>query len=59
MDDLLRYAHRIAVLYGGRIIGIVERHNATRQLLGRWMAGSTATPATAALATAALATAAL
>jgi general nucleoside transport system ATP-binding protein len=39
LDDLLRYAHRIAVIYGGRIAGIVRREDATRQMIGRWMAG--------------------
>jgi ABC-type uncharacterized transport system ATPase subunit len=38
-DDLMRYAHRIAVIYGGQIAGIVPRESASRQLLGRWMAG--------------------
>jgi len=40
LDDLLRYAHRIAVIYGGRIAGIVRREDATRQMIGRWMAGA-------------------
>jgi ABC-type uncharacterized transport system ATPase subunit len=40
LDDLLRYAHRIAVIHGGRIAGIVRREDATRQMIGRWMAGA-------------------
>jgi len=39
LDDLLVYAHRIAVIYNGRIAGIVRRKNASRQSIGRWMAG--------------------
>jgi simple sugar transport system ATP-binding protein len=39
LDDLLAYAHRIAVIHGGRIVGIVRRQDASRQLIGRWMAG--------------------
>ncbi len=40
LDDLLSYAHRIAVMHDGRFTGIVPRDNADRQLLGRWMAGA-------------------
>ena len=40
LDDLLAYAHRIAVMYGGRIAGIVRREDASRQMIGRWMAGA-------------------
>jgi general nucleoside transport system ATP-binding protein len=39
LDDLLAYAHRIAVMHGGRIVGIVRREDASRQMIGRWMAG--------------------
>jgi general nucleoside transport system ATP-binding protein len=39
LDDLLAYAHRIAVIYGGRFAGIVRRDDASRQMIGRWMAG--------------------
>ena len=39
LDDLLSYAHRIAVIHDGAIMGIVARENADRQTLGRWMAG--------------------
>ena len=39
LDDLLAYAHRIAVIYGGAIAGIVRRQEATRQIIGRLMAG--------------------
>jgi len=39
LDDLLAYAHRIAVMHGGRIVGIVRREAANRQVIGRWMAG--------------------
>jgi len=39
LDDLLSYAHRIAVIHDGEIMGIVRREDADRQALGRWMAG--------------------
>jgi len=39
LDDLLSYAHRIAVIHDGEISGIVPREAADRQTLGRWMAG--------------------
>ena len=39
LDDLMSYAHRIAVIHDGRIAGIVHRDAADRQTLGRWMAG--------------------
>ena len=39
LDDLLAYAHRIAVIYGGTIAGVVRRRDATRQIIGRLMAG--------------------
>jgi general nucleoside transport system ATP-binding protein len=39
LDDLLSYAHRIAVIHDGEISGIVQRQAADRQTLGRWMAG--------------------
>jgi simple sugar transport system ATP-binding protein len=39
LDDLLGYAHRIAAMHAGRIVGIIDREEASRQMLGRWMAG--------------------
>lgn len=39
LDDLMGYAHRIAVMHAGGIVGIIERDEASRQTLGRWMAG--------------------
>ena len=42
LDDLLSYAHRIAVMHDGRFAGIVRREDADRQVLGRWMAGGQA-----------------
>jgi len=42
LDDLMSYAHRIAVIHDGHIAGIVRREDADRQTLGRWMAGYTA-----------------
>lgn len=39
LDDLMSYAHRIAVIHDGRIAGIVGRREADRQTLGRWMTG--------------------
>jgi simple sugar transport system ATP-binding protein len=42
LDDLMSYAHRIAVIHDGRIAGIARRDEADRQILGRWMAGDAA-----------------
>jgi general nucleoside transport system ATP-binding protein len=42
LDDLMSYAHRIAVIHDGEIVGIVRRDEADRQILGRWMAGERA-----------------
>jgi len=39
LDDLLQYAHRIAVLFNGRLMGIVPREGASRDQIGRLMAG--------------------
>jgi ABC-type uncharacterized transport system ATPase subunit len=41
LDDLMSYAHRIAVIHDGHIAGMVRREDADRQALGRWMAGYT------------------
>ena len=42
LDDLLSYAHRIAVMHDGEFAGIVRRSDADRLVLGRWMAGAKA-----------------
>jgi general nucleoside transport system ATP-binding protein len=39
LDELLMYAHRIAVLHGGRLVGVVRREEATRDGIGRMMMG--------------------
>ncbi len=39
LDDLLQYAHRIAILFNGRLMGIVPREAASRDHVGRLMAG--------------------
>jgi general nucleoside transport system ATP-binding protein len=39
LDDLLNYAHRIAVIHDGAVMGFVTRNSADRQTLGHWMAG--------------------
>ena len=39
IDDLLAYAHRIAVLHSGRCVGAVPRVNASRDGIGRMMTG--------------------
>ncbi|HEX4025338.1 MAG TPA: ABC transporter ATP-binding protein [Steroidobacteraceae bacterium] len=45
LDDLMRYAHRIAVLYHGRIVVTVDHRDADRHVLGRWMTGAAAAAA--------------
>lgn len=42
LDDLLHYAHRIAVMYHGRIVTIVPNAGADRYAIGRWMVGGRA-----------------
>ncbi|MEO8040121.1 MAG: ATP-binding cassette domain-containing protein [Betaproteobacteria bacterium] len=44
LDDLMRYAHRIAVLYRGRVAGVIPATAATRQQLGAWMVGHAQAP---------------
>jgi general nucleoside transport system ATP-binding protein len=39
LDDLMSYAHRIAVIHNGAIAGIASHDEADRQMLGRWMTG--------------------
>ena len=39
LDEILALCDRIAVLYEGRIMGIVERAQATAEQLGLLMAG--------------------
>ena len=39
LDDLLQYAHRVAVLFNGRLMGVVARELASRDRIGRLMAG--------------------
>ena len=39
LDELMRYAHRIAVMHGGRLVGIASHGSADRQRLGQWMTG--------------------
>jgi ABC-type uncharacterized transport system ATPase subunit len=45
LDDLMSYAHRIAVIHDGRIAGVVRNEAADRQTLGSWMAGYAAAAA--------------
>jgi simple sugar transport system ATP-binding protein len=40
LDELMLFAHRIAVMRGGRIVGILPREAANRHELGRLMAGA-------------------
>ena len=42
LDDLMSYAHRIAVIRDGKIAGFARRDEADRRMLGRWMAGDAA-----------------
>jgi simple sugar transport system ATP-binding protein len=40
LDEVLALADRIVVIYRGRIVGVVERADATRELIGLLMAGA-------------------
>ena len=42
LDELLRVADRVLVLYRGRVMGECEAAPAERERIGAWMAGSTA-----------------
>jgi simple sugar transport system ATP-binding protein len=42
LDDLMRYAHRIAVLFDGRLVASVPARQADRHTLGGWMTGARA-----------------
>lgn len=42
LDELLEISDRIMVMYGGRIMGIVNQKDATREQLGKMMAGISA-----------------
>jgi len=42
LDDLMHFAHRIAVIFQGKILGTVTREQADRNTLGRWMMGAAA-----------------
>jgi len=39
LDELMALSHRIGILYRGKLMGIVEREEAARETLGRWMLG--------------------
>jgi len=40
LDEVLALADRIAVIYRGRLVGVVERSEANRELIGLLMAGA-------------------
>jgi simple sugar transport system ATP-binding protein len=40
LDEVLALADRIAVIYRGRIVGVVDRADASRELIGLLMAGA-------------------
>ncbi len=41
LDELLEISDRILVMYGGKVMGIVDQKHATREQLGKLMAGIT------------------
>jgi simple sugar transport system ATP-binding protein len=41
LDEILALADRIAVMYEGEIVGVLNRDEATEELLGLMMAGAT------------------
>jgi simple sugar transport system ATP-binding protein len=40
LDELLLHCDRLAVLAGGRIVGVVDTNEANRTQIGSWMAGT-------------------
>ena len=47
LDELLNLSSRIAVIFDGRIVGEVDRSDATIDRIGLWMAGVSSTPSEA------------
>lgn len=45
LDEILKLADRIAVIYNGRIVGVMDRKEATPEGVGTLMAGITGVPA--------------
>ncbi len=39
LDEIFLLADRIAVMYEGRIMGVAERDEASREQVGLWMSG--------------------
>lgn len=39
VDELLQYAHRIAVMFEGRLVACINAADADRMTIGRWMIG--------------------
>ena len=44
LDEIMALADRIAVMYEGKIVGIVDRDEATEEKLGLMMAGASVEP---------------
>ncbi|UUX97184.1 ABC transporter ATP-binding protein [Aquabacterium sp. J223] len=42
LDDLLRHAHRIAVMFDGRLVTVADASRTSAQALGAWMSGQPA-----------------
>jgi len=40
LDEIMALSDRIAVMFGGRVVAVVDRERATREELGLLMAGS-------------------
>jgi simple sugar transport system ATP-binding protein len=41
LEEIFELADRIGVMYGGRLVGIVDREKVDLNEIGLWMAGST------------------
>lgn len=44
LDDLLAHAHRIAVMFEGRVVAVLEARQTTALEVGGWMTGHPSTP---------------
>ncbi|MDO9301849.1 MAG: heme ABC transporter ATP-binding protein, partial [Anaerolineales bacterium] len=40
LDEIMALSDRIAVMYRGQIVAVVDAKNTTREQLGLWMAGA-------------------
>jgi simple sugar transport system ATP-binding protein len=45
LAEILALADRVAVMYGGRVVAVLPRREASAETLGPWMTGAAGSPA--------------